>query len=256
MHHLLKTAFVIAGLGLLAGGCSGKSTDGGGSAGPVAAADFPAQLADAYCDAIAPCCDAAHLTQDSATCKSNLTQVGESAVQTQPGQNYDPVAAGGCLAQFKSVLKSCQPYEDSGLISECDKIVVGTAPTGAACIGNVECAAPNVCLFNPGLDTGRCGAAPARAALGAACTSGNCVVGAWCKSGVCVASTDSGPCADFDACSAKSYCASGQCSPRKADGQACIDDLECVNGKCLVAGGGTCGSVVLATAASCQGEFK
>ncbi len=259
MHHLLKTAFVIAGLGLLAGGCSGKSSasssGGGGGAAPVAAADFPAQLADTYCDTIAPCCDAAHVTYDAATCKSKLMQAGEDAVQKKPGQNYDAAAAGKCLLEFETALRTCQPTggddEDSAL-QDCAKIIVGTAPTGATCTGSRDCASPNKCLFSLDGLTGVCGTDPPPP--NGECTSRSCATGSWCNAGACVAQVDSGPCSDSHACSAKSYCDGGQCIPRKADGAACIDDGECANRKCI--GGATCGALVLATPASCQGDLE
>jgi hypothetical protein len=68
--------------------------------------------------------------------------------------------------------------------------------------------------------------------LGERCSS-RCVEGAYCNSGTCAPQVDTGPCG-FDACSSKSYCDydTNTCQPRKADGESCSSDDDCLIGSC------------------------
>jgi hypothetical protein len=265
MHHLLKAALLVAGLGLVAGGCSSKSSDDGAGAVPVAQADLPEQLAQVYCSKIAPCCTAAHVAYDTASCESRVQGAGVFLAASKAGQTYDAAAAGKCLSELATALSRCVPYAGDAT-PDCDKIVIGNTPAGGSCTISRDCVAPNLCLYLNGADVGTCGPEDPTPELGEACTV-YCAADSWCSAGVCLAEYDSGPCKSGAECTTKSYCddSVGQCVAKKADGQACVYDYQCINFGCVggkldttpsADGNGTCGKAKLASEHTCSGEAE
>ncbi len=267
MHHLLRAAWLVTGLGLVAGGCSSKGGDDGGSAAPIAEADLPAQFAKVYCTSIAPCCNAGHVAFDATACESQVGGAATFLVGAKAGQTYDAAAAGKCVAELGSALKSCDPYAGSASTPDCYKLVIGSTPAGGACTIDRDCAAPNDCAYINGANVGVCDAPHRYAALGEACdiVDNECGAGTWCNAGVCVAVTDSGPCENTGGCTEKTYCAAGQCAPRQANGAVCRDDYECAAGRCIGGeiddtpnpdGNGLCGKATVATVRNCSGASQ
>jgi hypothetical protein len=76
--------------------------------------------------------------------------------------------------------------------------------------------------------------------------------------GTCAAPITSGPCPHGNECAATHFCyyadaaAAAECVPRKADGEACDSDDECLGGACE---GDHCRKWSVATRQSCAGLF-
>jgi hypothetical protein len=88
---------------------------------------LPGQFADAVCDNIVGCCQAAVIPFDLATCKTNLIAAFSMSLvkETSPNIHYGPNAAGTCLAVYASVVKSCRPDNTS---ATGNGVFVGTLP--------------------------------------------------------------------------------------------------------------------------------
>lgn len=114
---------------------------------------------------------------------------------------------------------------------------------GAMCSETTACAPGSACAVTT---TMRCTAIQARRAAGERCSAaafelcdGNARL--TCRSGMCVALGDGAAGSTCAAamgvpagalCAAGLYCAGSRCAARKADGQACMGDVECVSGAC------------------------
>jgi hypothetical protein len=139
-------------IALLAGCSSGSSSEGSSNddsaaiPGSVALADLPGQFVHTVCDNIGPCCQAAGVPFDLATCKLNAATTIRQLVSdgTDPNVKYDPVAGGSCIAAYASLIQSCNPKQSAAARTACESIFIGTLPAGAVCSRSDECAKPAV----------------------------------------------------------------------------------------------------------------
>jgi hypothetical protein len=187
-------------LAALVPGCGGSS-----SAGPIPIDQLPSQLADAVCNNIGSCCNAAAIAFDLATCKRNvMTTTSQSLLEEDsPNIKYDAEAAGRCIALYASFFKSCKEPEGTEIEAACGDVFVGSLPAGAPCTSSDECAHP----ANSGVECTMDGPAGQTAQslcvvssftasvhgkLGGAC-NGNCSTGDDCSSTGPASGTGTGP---------------------------------------------------------------
>ncbi len=257
--------------GFLPCACSGSTSDVGQQA-------FPQQLADAYCDALAPCCTAASFPYTAATCKKNINAVGTQIINEGVAAKltYNPAAAGQCLTDVKAALQTCGSLDNVN----CVAIFTGKTPTGGACGKSIECQDSGFC------DNGVCAKQPfsnlTHGSAGQACT-GSCTAdgnGTTCDSsgaagdgvsGVtcfgedglycdfttrkCTAFAQLGESCGQGGCVTGAYCEAGQCVAAKPAGAPCSESSECASGRCTGDNQPlTCTSASAATADSCQGN--
>lgn|GEM_PF-1515434 len=175
-------------------------------------------------------------------CKTDPNQVDSPTCTDDGGSNYPHGNAGDpCRGSCDSEQQSC--------------FAIGSKPIGDKyCYRSdgVHCA----------LDTNLC---KPLGQVGEPCTpfGNSCASGEYCNTaGKCAAQTESGQCSDGGsaACTSDSYCLGGQCrGPRKADGEPCLQSVECAGNICAGADGETPGSCTRETAASghrCEGGLK
>jgi hypothetical protein len=260
LNHTLKKAVAFAGcvLALLGGACSGKSTTS--ETGSVPLAQFPSLFSAALCDTIAPCCTAASVPYDSATCKRTATLFFQQYVDESsgPSTTYDAAAAGTCVDALKTALQSCSKFTDETTGAACSHIFVGSVPVSGACKADSECASGS-CAFDQTDPTGQAGvcvAAPGgtHAKAGAAC-NGDCVIsngstdcsssgnagdspgasgscyasdGLFCSSltKVCTALAPVGAACEPQGCVAGAFCNGGTCAAQRDSGP-CSDADAC-----------------------------
>lgn len=302
--RFLRPLFVVSVLGALAGACS----SGSGSTGSGATRD---SFIAGYCDLLAPCCAKAGLRADGVQCRSfagGLAPAGYDAVAGEQcltemraasaspdfcddlGQSKSPscdsVFPGGSSGGTKAPGETCTdddecaPSKDGkvdcarahtsggGEVRKCQVIVKGTAgstPCAATKEGNVTYyssfdddvpAKAYLCDTADGLrcdsTTHACTKIPA---VGEPCGSGfaSCVEGAYCTGGTCAARKAAGEACAFDSeCVETAYCDSSTkvCTAKLADGVACTSSSRCasgscVNGKCEKDSGGDLGLALL-----------
>ena len=260
MSQRLGKVVVLAGcvLALLGGACSGKNTtDGTGS---VPLEQFPGQFSDVLCDTIAPCCTAASIPYDSATCKRNASAFFKAYADSSsvPGTTYDASAAAGCLDAFKAALQSCNKFTDDTTGAACSHLFVGSVPLGGACQNQTDCASGN-CLPDANGQATVCvaGSDGPHAQAGAAC-NGECVTsngstdcsgsastgdpgasgicyasdGLFCSSqtGVCTTFAQLGQACEPQGCVAGAFCAGGMCVVQRDSG-SCSDAQDACSAK-------------------------
>lgn len=141
----LVVAASVCALGALSGGCSGKNTN---SSAAVPLDQFSTRFGSAYCDTLGPCCRAASLAYDSATCKQTATAFFQGYVADNSGKTYDAAAAGRCLDAVEVALQSCQKLEDQTTGVACANIFLGSVPVGGACKDDTDCANGASCGFD------------------------------------------------------------------------------------------------------------
>lgn len=236
---------------------TGTGTDPGagtstGSAAPISIAQLGDQLANAFCDNIGGCCQAAGIAFDLAECKANILSVVSQGLarEMSPNIRYDANAAGACVAAYASVVKSCK--SSNSIETACTGVFVGSLPAGAPCTVDDECASPaGSAAFCDGGDSTNGGASGTCSVTSASATSAHGKLGescaASCPSGTTCAATGpsaaggsgTGPpitsvCYSDDGL----YCsANATCQPLIAVGQPCSFD-GCVNG--AFCGAGVC----------------
>jgi hypothetical protein len=144
----IVTSLALAGLGVGVG-CS----DGGGggydpiAAPPIAAADYCAAKANAYCGVLLTCCQQAGFPTDSGKCHDAMLASCQSEVSSKQaaGRTYDAKAAGICLGGLPNMISGCKLSSTSATATTvsdaCDRIWVGSVPVGGACGSTSECAA-------------------------------------------------------------------------------------------------------------------
>ena len=232
-------------MGSAAGGNGGAGTGAGGSrldAAPDLPADGPSVTPDAAPDAPAadlPRVDASpdtgtSLLANGATCQDGTTQC-------QSGKCVDGVCCeSSCAGQ-------CQSCAEATLLGKCVTISGGARGTvRTPCPGTGTCASscngsdPAVCHY-PGTEKlcvqASCTAGVAKVASTCngtgACTT---VTGVPCTSNQCADNTTcSGGCSAAQPCGATQYCEPTQrvCLPLKANGDACVQGLECTSQACV-----------------------
>jgi hypothetical protein len=151
--HFAKLAVVVSGcvLGWSGAGCSPSNSGGPADGTPVSLDQFPARFAGVVCDTVGPCCKAASVAYDAATCKTAVTSFAQRVVSmnTAPRTTYDAAAAGACLSAVQTTLESCINFDDSSTGVACAHIFVGSVPLGGACLADSDCAADGSCASDP-----------------------------------------------------------------------------------------------------------
>jgi hypothetical protein len=222
-------------LALGAAGCGGSI--GGG---PVALDDFEPELTDAACAYLVAC----ERLPDRATCLASrpfpFTALATLKADVAAGiVTYDGQAARACIDAFKrrTSCKSAQWGDPQVALAACERVFLGTVPTGGACWFNEECADGGACTrldcTTPGCCAGTCLARPAPVPAGGDCSNlvadQHCVAGTVCISGTCTLPLAPGArCALFDSCVLPYECRNidpatnmGTCTPPPERGQPC-----------------------------------
>jgi len=221
----------------LAAACGGSVSGPPGNDGaPLSIDALPGQLANAACENLGACCNAAAIPFDQANCRANWTAGVEMAVKRvlqESRVRYDASAAGACVAAYRDYFKRCLDQGDNAVDAVCNRMFVGAVELGGACSRSDECAPSATgsgwCSFDARAETaqGVCVApeladssATTHGKLGEAC-AGSCESGADCGvlaptgttpsvTKMCFA--DDGLQCDFD---------TGTCQPPSTVGQAC-----------------------------------
>lgn len=212
--------------------------------------DLDEELASVTCEKIYECCSQEEIdaagnflvdfeTQDQ--CESaydNLlgllfTPALKSAVENGRA-DYDPKAAGDCLAQYNAV--SCEEVAAAEGEMACAEIIIPLVEDGGECKQDFECKGGTCDLSG---DDGICRQLPGD---GEPClesemdgfTFETCDEELVCIDGTCVA-----PKAEGADCASGSECQSGmcdfqtsKCAPLKAEGEDCFYGGECASGAC------------------------
>ena len=171
---------------------------------------------------------AGYVSCDTAVCVVQTDSFGTSSVHAKVGEP----CSGTCSGDENS--SSCS----------------GTASTGAPAAGS--------CWVEDGLFCGTDNTCQAAPKIGQPCGNYNyCEAAGFCQGAVCAADTATGECTYGEGCLPTSYCDTTtaspfHCAPRKANGEACNDDSECVGGQCEQ---DHCRNFSVATLASCAGIF-
>jgi hypothetical protein len=253
----------VVALGAIAmAGCDGTSDDdGGGTAPPIAASDFPARFADGLCGSMAGCCSSNGYSHDYATCRASLEAQMTSLLRLREDQEvrFDSVAGGACVEEYARALEECEPLTGN---ESCERLFVGLVEPGGRCQSSVECA------DGEGADQGYCedgvctvesSAGDARLAAGDTCSwtctesgsgsscsglpsattggGGSCYTndGLTCDpaSQVCVAVPRLGEaCTTGSGCEEGAFCEGSTCVPQRTTGpcptpQACAPSAYC-----------------------------
>jgi hypothetical protein len=258
-----RSAVVLIAAGALLAGCGGETRT---SRPDITGTDFPAEVAEATCANIAPCCRAADLPFDEPRCRQAVTsafsELGFPQVQGRIS------GSGKCLDALVDSSQACT--SNSG----CNEAYGGLSrtggkagdPCGATCtrlpdigvmcnsVGTQESASLEDCHTNDGLfcseESGTC---QRRLAPGSPCTDGFACEGGLCVDKRCRSGIDGAPCGNavHVFCGHGFYCAAStglchsilpndepcSCTRLKLDGEPCADSVECALGSC---NSGTC----------------
>jgi MYXO-CTERM domain-containing protein len=186
----------------------------GGGSSSVSIQNFPQQYAETLCAKNFQCCSSSELTgKTQSQCVTDNQSVISfliaeiNASQAQGRVSYDPKASGTCIDSLKAM--TCDQFKQGigGNMAACMAFIMPKVSQGGACTQPFECTTGN-CVgadtsTDPAVD-GMCAAAPTLAAIGTSCATALCVDGAYCDS-------------------------TSTCVARKAAGEACTSDDECVN---------------------------
>lgn len=210
---------------------SGSTSSGGNScegSAALTAANFADREAALFCDTLRPCCAAAQLNFDQTACEKYVSSdfQGELA-RAGSGAAFDCAAGQRCLDEIAFATQGCNAF-DKAQLPDCNHLLVGTLPVGAACTVWKECLAPidvyGTCELDPS-GTGTCALAPSSAhgkvgdACGASCDPyGQCTSGGEPSADVACYQSDG------------LYCAAGQCAPMVAVGASCWSQSGCAAG--------------------------
>ena len=207
----------------------------------VPAGTFAKDFVADFCNGLETCCSSRSMPFNRTSCDEATQGLLRLSQSTSPRQKFDDVAARACLANVRAAAPACAPIE----LEPCERVYVGTVPTGQACDA-FDCApVPGAivsCL------SGTCRAAH-RATLGESCKRtcyaedqctqvpgepafdvttanswGDCYVddGLACVGGSCVRAPAAGnPCLGGQFCDQGARCASGTCEPYPALGSPC-----------------------------------
>ena len=170
-------------------GLGGSGGAAGSASMPIPIDQLPALLSSALCKDLGPCCARAGYTFNADACAAYEMELEASyAARDVTKIDYDPVAAGHCVAEVAQAVKTCGIADASSMLgSDCVRIFVGKLPQGAACANAAECApvagAFVICTAGSVGDPATCGVGPARVALGASCSETRTASGTTCGNG-------------------------------------------------------------------------
>ncbi len=138
-HPIIPALLLVLGSSFAAcGGDNSTSTEN--RSGPLPEDQFLPALLETLCDRIEPCCRAAGLPYNQEACRRQLVEdVGYGiSPNVRDRFEYDPVAAGECIAFARRVAETCQsPY-----IGPCSEVYKGKTQPGEPCLSPRECARP------------------------------------------------------------------------------------------------------------------
>lgn len=107
---------------------------------PIEEADFAESLARAYCGPISACCrQAGHEQLTVEACVRQVTDATAEAMLAVDG-DYDPNAAGACVASHRHLLSGCRTVGQQGTYDACRHVFRGRRPLKADCRSNLDCA--------------------------------------------------------------------------------------------------------------------
>jgi hypothetical protein len=218
---------------------------------------------EAYRAALSACTDRALSSQVNATCKVFVGTVppGGSCSESQecvsPTTGYVSCDTAVCVVHNDGIGSSSVHAKASEPCSEtCSGDDNSSSCSGSASTGTDAGTPPSgACWVEDGLYCGTDHTCQTSPKIGQPCGNYDyCEAAGHCLSGTCVADTASGECTYGDGCITTSYCDSSatpfHCVPRKANGEACNNDNECVGGQCEQ---DHCRNWSVATQASCAG---
>ncbi len=205
--RLALSALVLSACGSSNNGA--RSTPGA----PIAATDFAAQAADAYCKSIAHCC-----SKSSDDCVAKVRLILQASVDSTSGgaRVFDPALARACVdaivALESGALCATWFMSASPSLAPCSHVVDGTVQPGGIC-GNVTDCRRGELSGTSGVDYVGCIASG---------TNGDTRCQAFTVPGL------NEPCPD-GVCQADTYCSAGTCTPARNEGEDC-SGLPCVRG--------------------------
>ncbi len=119
--------------------CSPAPGDHDPSTNPGASSEeeaFAEEIVAAFCDGLAGCCSYLSRTFERAACEAGVrARIAARAPAANTAMRFDPDAAAQCLANVRAALPSCKGIE----LEPCNRVYVGTLPSGSACTSG-ECA--------------------------------------------------------------------------------------------------------------------
>jgi hypothetical protein len=249
-------------------GCGG--TDGGASSPQDS---YPTRYAEAFCGAIAPCCQANGLTFDRDQCLLGGAAFGQQGVDAAKSANatFDADTANACIAAASVLTQACKTLDADPSGSACSRVFDGPKAPGSSCASDIEChgggagrarclatpepGAPKICvvLSGPSKIGDACAPATTSSSPALADCDGS---GLYCDlSGKCAAKVALGAaCGSLSRCVDGSYCtATGTCAPTAAQGAPCTSSAECTSRYCLH---GACAQNAVGTLAPCTGQTQ
>jgi hypothetical protein len=235
-------------------GCGSSDSSSGGEQ-PVPVEAFPDSFANASCDNLGKCCQAAALPFDLETCKAEGRDYAMMLLEYgTPRTKYDATAAGRCIAAIARVEQSCES-DPSGVVDKaCGSLLVGIQPLGAACNDPLDCAqpasgtvtcGPGTCVVDP--------TAPVHSKVGEPCV-------ATCHDGTaeCSGAAGAGFCHTEDGL----WCdlTTASCKTQLANGEPCQSSDSCSGGSCMPANSAAstsvCSAQPLANEGTCSVYFN
>lgn len=246
-------------LGLLAAGLGGcretassagnEGSSGGTPAGdPVPFSHYAAELSDAECEWVTPCCAELGLPIAKTDCSTVVeAEHTEEYASADPAYTYDPELAGDCLVATREFYDrvGCEfafapAGIDTSALDVCNTVFQGMLEPGAPCTVDVECAGPP----GEGAFCAQVGMEPEvtvciierRAAEGEACTM-TCTDASSGDRSCSDTGSDEAPlvrgiCYTDD----RLYCADGVCQQQQPLRAPCTTDATCAEGYCSAAG--------------------
>lgn len=219
------------------------------------------QCIDAYRSAVTACTDLDAADNIETVCKGVFVGTvplgGDCSISNecqQDGTQDITCDAGVCTVVDYS---SNSDYAHAKLGEPCSSTCESDSRNSTSCgtyATNSNSSVKATCWVNEGLVCGSSFTCVAVPNLGQDCSGSSfCSSGAYCSNSVCVAQIATGSCSySSKACASSSYCDydTNQCTPKKAKGDPCNSDEECVGGDCL---DDHCRDWSMATASSCSG---
>jgi len=241
------------------------------------AATFAQDFVAEFCRGLETCCSSRGMPFTRASCDDATLALLLLGQSTSTNQKFDDTAAQACLANVRAAVPGCAAIE----LEPCERVYVGTVPTGQACDA-FDCAPVPGAVVS--CVSGTCRAAH-RASQGESCQRtcyaenqctqvpgepafdvmtanswGDCYVGDGlaCMGGSCVRAPAAGsPCLGGQFCDQGLRCASGTCEPYPAVGSPCgicAPNQYCENGICnaKAALGASCSEDLGCTSGRCE----
>ena len=204
-------------------------------------ASFCQALAEAVCSAkVVEGCYGANNTANTTSCRDAFR--GEGCNPNHYGYHHEGAEA--CIEKMKAIYAdgALTKAELEGADAVCVKALSNTLGPNGPCEVDAQCDAADglSCVIKPG-QHGTCQVAE-EVEGGFPCAAPNqvCVEGFFCIDGNCLAGrqlnqvcSDVQPCAVELLCSIPPTMMEGMCIAKKADGQQCVSDDECVSGFCV-----------------------